>query len=53
MESLGPNDTVDTVRRKFAYVRTNWYWPVIEQLFFEAVELTARQNAAINELAGK
>jgi len=50
---LGPGDTLKVVREKFDYISDNWYYPVIDILVIENMELLARQAAAIEEYRGK
>lgn len=55
VESLGPDqeETLTTINRKFAYVRSKWYFPVVELLYQEFSQLRLRQAAALEEFAGK
>ena len=50
---LGPEDNMATLHRKFEYVRTHWYWPVIEMIYSEFANLMMRQSAAFDAYLGK
>lgn len=52
VQDLGP-DPLDTVRRKFDYLRRNWSYTVVERVFLETEELRLRERAALAELEGK
>ncbi len=49
---LGP-DIRASVRQRYEYIRDNWYWPTIEFLYTEYLELLQRQIKAMEELEGK
>lgn len=52
VENFGPGD--NKLRRKFDYVRTHMYWPVIKILYEEAyIPLVTRQVEAIEEFRKK
>ena len=51
--ALGPAETATAVRQRFEYVKENWYWPIIEELFFHVSDLTVKQAEALDEVMGK
>lgn len=48
LEAIGPHE--QTLGRKFDYVRSNFFWPVIEALYEEVVKLRLEQQQALEEL---
>lgn len=52
VQALGPSRD-DELRRKFDYVRTKWYWPAIQEIYEQYVQLQAEQLRALEELRSK
>jgi hypothetical protein len=52
VQTLGPSND-DELRRKFDFVRTRWYWPVIQQIYEEYIGLQREQVKALEELRSK
>jgi hypothetical protein len=53
VKSLGPEDTLMTLRQKFDFIRTRWYWPVIEMIYGHYSGLVVRQAIAYEAYEGK
>jgi len=52
VSTLGPSQD-DELRRKFDFVRTKWYWPAIQEIYENYVELQQEQLKALEELRSK
>jgi len=53
VKSLGPDDGLANMRQKFDFVRTRWYWPVIDMLYAHFSNLMMRQASAFEAYEGK
>jgi hypothetical protein len=52
MHKLGP-DELSTIRQKFQYIRSKWYWIIISELYEHYTLLLDRQIVAFQELRVK
>lgn len=52
MHKLGP-DELSTIRQKFQYIRSKWYWIIISELYEHYTLLLDRQITAFQELRVK
>lgn len=52
MRKLGP-DELSTIRQKFQYIRSKWYWIIISELYENYTILLDRQISAFQELKVK
>ena len=52
MHKLGP-DELSTIRQKFQYIRSKWYWIIISELYEHYTLLLDRQINAFQELRVK
>lgn len=52
MRSLGPDER-NNIRQKFHYIRSKWYWIIINELYEHYLVLLDRQINAFQELKGK
>ncbi len=55
VEALGPGEaeTLTRIRRAFAYILANWYYPTVEVVYSEYADLLIRQSRALAALQGK
>lgn len=51
--SLGKEESIGIQQQKFDYLRSRWYWPVIQEVYEEYVALQREQLAALQELQSK
>lgn len=54
VESLGPIDEEEQVKRQFDYVRTRWYWPQIQRIYEQGyIPLLDELRLALDEIQSK
>lgn len=54
LETLGPIDEEEQVKRQFDYVRTKWYWPQIQRIYEQGyIPLLDELRLALDEIQSK